>query len=179
MFLYYKYVQWRSKHGQLFGSVLLFKVLRGVFFFIVIRILLLKNIIKGVASAKYSLWFSFPINSFVFHLFISHSLALFLLIVAAVRCVASCAGGILSFWGRSRPPMRRGYLVRGSIICWQLLQLAPISVYQKKKILWVFFLTFIFMVGICLMPGDEVVVFTKECIFFFLKRKGIGNYALF
>lgn len=54
MFLYYKYVQWRSKHGQLFCSVLLFKVLRGVFFLIVIRILLLKNIIKGVASAKSS-----------------------------------------------------------------------------------------------------------------------------
>lgn len=103
MFLYYKYVQWRSKHGQLFCSVLLFKVLRGVFFFIVIRILLLKNIIKGVASAKhFLLWVSSP--SVVFHLFISHSLPLFLLIAAAVRRVASCAGGILSFLGEKQAP---------------------------------------------------------------------------
>lgn len=56
MFLYYKYVQLRTKHGQLFRYVLLFKVLRGVFFLIVIRILLHTNIIKGVASAKYFLW---------------------------------------------------------------------------------------------------------------------------
>ncbi len=57
MFLYYKYVQLRAKHGQLFRYVLLFKVLRGVFFLIVIRILLHTNIIKGVASAKYFLCF--------------------------------------------------------------------------------------------------------------------------
>lgn len=55
MFLYYKYVQLRAKHGQLFRYVLLFKVLRGVSFLIVTRILLHTNIIKGVASAKYSL----------------------------------------------------------------------------------------------------------------------------
>lgn len=42
--------------GQLFRYVLLFKVLRGVFFLIVIRILLHTNIIKGVASAKYFLF---------------------------------------------------------------------------------------------------------------------------
>lgn len=171
MFLYYKYVQWWSKHGQLFCSVLLFKVLRGVFFFIVIRILLLKNIIKGVASAKYFLWFSLP--SFVFRLFISRSPPLFLLIAAAVRRVASCAGGILSFWGRSRPPMMRGYLVRGSIICWQLLQPAPISVYQRKYCAFLFFLLMLFicMVGICLMPDDEAVAFTEECIFVFVFLK--------
>lgn len=58
MFLYYKYVQLRAKHGQLFRYVLLFKVLRGVFFLIVIRILLHTNIIKGVASAKYPFAFS-------------------------------------------------------------------------------------------------------------------------
>lgn len=58
MFLYYKYVQLQAKHGQLFRYVLLFKVLRGVFFLIVIRILLHTNIIKGVASAKYP--FAFP-----------------------------------------------------------------------------------------------------------------------
>lgn len=51
MFLYYKYVQLQAKHGQLFRYVLLFKVLRGVSFLIVIRILLHTNIIKGVASA--------------------------------------------------------------------------------------------------------------------------------
>lgn len=62
MFLYYKYVQFRAKHGQLFRYVLLFKVLRGVFFLIVIRILLHTNIIKGVASAKY-----FPL---LFHAFL-------------------------------------------------------------------------------------------------------------
>lgn len=43
--------------GSCFVHVLLFKVLRGVSFLIVIRILLHKNIIKGVASAKYSLLF--------------------------------------------------------------------------------------------------------------------------
>lgn len=59
MFLYYKYVQLRAKPGQLFRYVLLFKVLRGVFFLIVIRILLHTNIIKGVASAKYFLFHAF------------------------------------------------------------------------------------------------------------------------
>lgn len=58
MFLYYKYVQLRATHGQLFCSVLLFKVLRGVFILIVIKKKLLHtNIIKGVASDKYLFWF--------------------------------------------------------------------------------------------------------------------------
>lgn len=43
--------------GSCFVNVLLFKVLRGVFFLIVIKILLHTNIIKGVASAKYFLCF--------------------------------------------------------------------------------------------------------------------------
>lgn len=83
MFLYYKYVQLWAKHGQLFRYVLLFKVLRGVPFLIVIRILLHTNIIKSVASAKYfhcslllcfagclPLWFSgFPLVWETFSLF--------------------------------------------------------------------------------------------------------------
>lgn len=93
MFLYYKYVQLRAKHGQLFRYVLLFKVLRGVFFFIVIRILLHTNIIKGVASAKYFLWFVM--------------LHIFLVIAGAVKGVTACLAflsvleepGILSFPG--------------------------------------------------------------------------------
>lgn len=78
MFLYYKYVQLRAKHGQLFRYVLLFKVLRGVFFLIVIRILLHTNIIKGVASAKY---FPFAFSCFVFCWFCWCSLVSYVLVL--------------------------------------------------------------------------------------------------
>lgn len=50
------------KLGSCFVNVLLFKVLRGVFFLIVIKILLHTNIIKGVASAKYFLCFFLIFN---------------------------------------------------------------------------------------------------------------------
>lgn len=110
MFLYYKYVQWRAKHGQLFCSVLLFKVLRGVSFFIVIRILLLKNIIKGVASAKY-FPFGFSCHGPVFPAGCWYGLDASPLVRQEAFCL---------FW--TKQAFTRGdYFVSGSVICWQTL----------------------------------------------------------